>query len=115
MPTRIQLCSCCALLLLAACQGDTASRAGGTDMKCVNQVMDSNELAPTVVVLTNHDFHQRFGSAYDGWYDGGNDTVYLSSHRDGSLLPHELAHHVQHQKGGFLNEAQARQVARLCS
>jgi hypothetical protein len=117
---RALCCSSALLLLLTACQGGASDGtvAAGTvawEMKCVNRVMGTNAKAPVVVVLTNRSFHQRFGSQYDGWYDGTDDMVYLSSHHDGSLLPHELAHHVQHRNGRYLNEAQAREVARLCS
>jgi len=115
MPANRGMLCCCALLLLCACQSSDFGGPLTQQWKCVNQVMGSDAQAPVVVILTDREFHQRFGSQYDGWYDGGNDTVYLSSHRDNTLLPHELAHHVQHQEGRYLNEAQSREVARLCS
>lgn len=125
-----------AAVLLSGCLGQT-TRPGMITMACVNSVMGTEATLPNIVVLKHSDFAERFGGAYGGHFVAAdlnpdatgispNDmdivhrasapagTVYLSSLRGPTILPHELAHHARVQAGGTIDEAEARRVARVC-
>lgn len=102
-----------ALAGLGGCLG-TPLQPGEIAMRCINAVMETELPPPEVVVLSEREFARRFGARYDGYYRGGERRVYLSSGRDGSVLAHELAHHLQVAAGGRIDEAQAGEVARRC-
>lgn len=99
--------------LLGGCLG-TPMRPGAIAMRCINAVLEADLPPPQVVVLSEREFARRFGAGYDGYYRGGERTVYLSSGRDGTILAHELAHHVQVASGGRIHEGHAESVARQC-
>jgi len=120
--------------LLGGCLGQPM-RPGQMTMNCVNTVLNTDAPLPTVVVMKNEDFAARFGGEHNGYFSGATqlaatdsgdgaktlyaapDTtgaVYLSSQRDASILPHELAHHARVYSGGGIDEAEAERVGRLC-
>lgn len=122
-----------ATVALGGCLGEPM-RPGLIAMRCVNTVMGTEVALPSVTLLREAEFDERFGAEHDGYYLGQTDPalaplesdapaptpgagggVFLSSHRDASVLPHELAHHVQVASGRPLDEAEARAVARRCS
>lgn len=116
-------------LLLGGCLGQPM-KPGMVTMNCVNTVLNTDAPLPTIVVMKNSDFGEQFGAQYNGKFtpqqvaaqDGSTvytaenvgGTVYLSSRRDSSILPHELAHHARAYAGGTIDEAEAERAARLC-
>lgn len=116
-------------LLLGGCLGQP-TKPGMVTMNCVNTVLSTDAPLPTIVVLKNSDFGEQFGAQHNGAYTGRQvaaqdgttvhvaenpgGTVYLSSRRDPSILPHELAHHARAYSGGTIDEAEAERAARLC-
>lgn len=106
------------ILMLAGCVTSTGSGPRGfgqQTMACVNKVMNTNVGLPDIVILKRSQFASLFGAQYDGYYVGRERRVYLSSRSDGSMLAHELAHHVQISTGRYINEAEAEQVAMRCA
>jgi hypothetical protein len=117
-------------LLLGGCLGKPI-QPGQTTMNCVNTVLQTDAPLPNIVLLKNSDFAEQFGAQYNGAYTGrqlaaqdgktvytaenASSTVYLSSRRDATILPHELAHHARSYSGGAIDEAEAERAARLCS
>ena len=106
------------VFILSGCvssSGSSQRSLGQITMDCVNKVMDSNVALPDIVILKRSQFASLFGAQYDGYYVGREQRVYLSSSGDGSLLAHELAHHVQISSGRYINEAEAEHVAMRCA
>lgn len=117
------------ILLLGGCVGQPKQPALIT-MNCVNTVLGTNAPLPTIVMLKQSDFAERFGGQYNGTFaarqlaaqdgtvvyaaDDSSGAIYLSSRRDASILPHELAHHARSHAGGAIDEAEAERAARLC-
>jgi len=112
------LCGGLAAALLAGCVSTSAGKRTGfgqQTMDCVNAVMRTNVAMPEVVVLKRSQFAALFGAQYDGYYVGREQRVYLSSRGGGTLLAHELAHHVQIMSGSYINEDEAEYVATRCA
>lgn len=106
------------VFILSGCvssSGSSQRSLGQITMDCVNKVMNSNVGLPDIVILKRSQFASLFGAQYDGYYVGREQRVYLSSSGDGSLLAHELAHHVQISSGRYINEAEAEHVAMRCA
>jgi hypothetical protein len=117
-------------LLLGGCLGKPM-QPGQMTMNCVNTVLQTDAPLPDIVVMKNSDFSEQFGAQYNGTFTGrqlaaqdgktvhtaenASGTVYLSSRRDPSVLPHELAHHARAHAGGAIDEAEAERAARLCA
>ena len=112
------LCLAILATLLAGCvtaSGGKRAGVGQQTMNCVNAVMQTDVAMPDVVLLKRSQFAQLFGAQYDGYYVGREQRVYLSSRAGGSLLAHELAHHVQVMSGRSIDEAEAERVAMRCA
>lgn len=106
------------MLFLSGCVTETArvrSGLGEHTLACVNELLDTDADMPEIVVMKRSDFSQRFGAQYDGYYVGSEQRIYLSSRRDGTLLAHELAHHVRVASGGAINEHEAEFAAMRCA
>lgn len=118
-------------LMLAGCLGKPM-QPGQITMNCVNTVLNTDAPMPNIVVMKGSEFAATYGGQHNGKFaaipqvaatDGATvytaedttGTIYLSSQRDATILPHELAHHARNYAGGAIDEAEAERAARLCS
>jgi len=118
--------------LLGGCLGSPTT-PGQQTMNCVNTVLNTDAPLPTIVQMKQSDFAAKFGGEHNGYFAGNTQlaardgaktvytadnttgTIYLSSRRDATILPHELAHHARVYAGGGIDEAEAERAGRLCS